>query len=48
MSTRVVFYKASTSGIAALNALLAKQGYSEKLSTLSQVKTFVEVASYRA
>ncbi len=33
---------ASTSGIVALKALLAKQGYSEKLSTLSDVKKFVE------
>ncbi len=33
---------ASTGGIAALKALLAKQEYSEKLSTLSDIKTFVK------
>ncbi len=33
---------ASTSGIVALKALLAKQVYSEKLSTLSDVKAVVE------
>ena len=34
---------ANTSGIAALKAVLAKQTYAERLSTLSDVKTFVQV-----